>query len=155
MLEFDDDSDKDFFDKGSKAGSDDGFAAGSEAEAEAEAESNAGSDDGLAAGSESNAADEPGEAEESDKVVANDTEDVNKNPANDGEPAVAKRTVPKPSVTSEEQEASAWWSPTQPLVERKKVGKEEDKRTESNAGLAGSKWAPRHPCPKDEDSFWE
>lgn len=146
VLEFDDDSDKEFFDKASNAGSDDGFAAGSDAEAEAEAESNA--------------AAEPGEAEESDKAVASDAEDANNEPANDDELSTPnstdlyKRTVPKPTVTSEEEDASTWWAPAPPLAERQKRREEEEKTKQIKAGLAGSQWAPRPAPPKDEDSFW-
>ncbi|CAI7566357.1 unnamed protein product [Penicillium crustosum] len=152
VLEFDDDSDKEFFHNPSNAGSDDGFAAGSDAEAEAEAESNP-----IA---------EPGEVEESEKAVASDAKDANNEPANGGEPddrsgpddnsnpPIRKLTVPNPTVTSEEEDASSWWAPAPPLAERKKRKEEEEKRKQIKAGLAGSQWAPVPPPPKDQDSFW-
>lgn len=152
VLEFDDDSDKEFFHNPSNAGSDDGFAAGSDAEAEAEAESNP-----IA---------EPGEVEESEKAVASDAKDANNEPANGGEPddrsgpddnsnpPIRKLTVPNPTVTSEEEDASSWWALAPPLAERKKRKEEEEKCKQIKAGLAGSQWAPVPPPPKDQDSFW-
>ena len=128
MLEFDDDSDKEFFDNPSNAGSDAGFAAGSDAEVESEAGS---------------AAAEP-----------SDAEDANTEPAEKNEPAVPKPIVPRPTATSEEEEASSWWKPASPLAERQKWREEEDKRQETKAGLASSHWAPRPPSPQDPDSFW-
>lgn len=142
VLEFDDDSDKEFFENPSNAGSDDGFAGASDTGADAEAE----------AGS---AAAEPAEAEESDKVVARDAEDANKEPADDDEPIVAKRTVPRPTVTSEEEEDySIRGKPVSHSSEHKKGIEEEAKREKKKAGLGSSQWAPKEPAPKNEDSFW-
>ncbi|CAG8898838.1 unnamed protein product [Penicillium egyptiacum] len=122
VLEFDDDSDKEFFDNPSDAGSG--------AEADHEAESNADAD------AESVAA-EPDEAGETDKVIASDIEDD-------------KPAVPKPTVTSEEEEeACTQWTAAPTASERKKP-------KETKAGLAHSNWAPEPaPAPpKDDDSFW-
>ncbi|KAJ6178978.1 hypothetical protein N7519_009439 [Penicillium mononematosum] len=125
VLEFDDDSDKDFFDNQSNAGSD--------AEADHEADSNADAESAVA----------EAEAEESDKVVADDGEDD-------------KPAVPRPTITSEEEEeASTWWGPTTTVTERKKP-REEAKPKDTKAGLAGSNWAPKpKPAPKDDDPFWQ
>ncbi|OQE24027.1 hypothetical protein PENFLA_c010G10440 [Penicillium flavigenum] len=125
VLEFDDDSDKEFFDSQSNAGSD--------PEADHEADFNA---DAESAAAEA-------EAEESDKVVADDGEDD-------------KPAVPRPTITSEEEEeASTLWGPTTTVTERKKP-REEAKPKDTKAGLAGSNWAPKSkPAPKDDDAFWQ
>ncbi|KGO59207.1 Helicase, C-terminal [Penicillium expansum] len=133
VLEFDDDSDKDFFDNPSNAGSD----------AEAEAEAEAGS-----------AAAEPSDAEDANKEPTDDDEPADNEEPAITKPAITKPTVPKPTVTSEEEDASTWWKPASPLAERKKRNEEEAKRQENKTGLAGSHWAPRPPPPEDPDSFW-
>ncbi|KGO77373.1 Helicase, C-terminal [Penicillium italicum] len=148
VLEFDDDSDKEFFDNPSNAGSDAGFAAGSEADDDA--------DDDADEDDEEDAEAEAGSA----AAERSDAEEAHNEPSNDDEPAVAKPTaskpaVPKPTVTSEEEEdASTWWKPTPPLAERQKIKKEEAKRQEKKAGLAGSHWATQATPPEDLDSFW-
>ena len=128
VLEFDDDSDKEFFDNQSNADSN------------ADANDNADADADADADAESTAA-KP-EAEESDKVAADDAEDD-------------KPAVPRPTVTSEEGEASAWWGPATTVTERKKP-REEAKPRVTKAGLASSNWAPKpKPAPKDDDAFWQ
>ncbi|KAF3019647.1 hypothetical protein E8E15_008591 [Penicillium rubens] len=142
VLEFDDDSDKEFFDNQSNAGAEaeaDHESSNADAEsaaAEAEADHESSNADAESAAAQA-------EAEESDKVVADDAEDD-------------KPAVPRPTITSEEEEeASTWWGPTTIVTERKKP-REEAKPKDTKAGLAGSHWAPKpKPAPKDDDAFWQ
>ncbi|CAI7578651.1 unnamed protein product [Penicillium glandicola] len=136
VLEFDDDSDKEFFDKPSNADSDAGFGGASEAEAEAETESNA-----DAATQARHATVESGSDEENEKVVASDAKDTNEDPVNDE--GVADNKPDYPQRTSKPVASSSSERRTQQTTGSHK-----------KTGLSASGWAPVTPPPKDDDSFW-
>ncbi|OQE38631.1 hypothetical protein PENCOP_c008G08207 [Penicillium coprophilum] len=143
VLEFDDDSDKDFFDNPSKAGSDAGIDARSDADAEA-----------------GSAVAESGVAEESDKAIASDAEDANKDTINDDGPASNEEPViPKPGGKSRPEGTSAWWGSAATTSEHKKEretehGEKSRPEEAPRTGLYSSGWAPKDPSLEDDDAFW-
>ncbi|KXG46145.1 uncharacterized protein PGRI_050010 [Penicillium griseofulvum] len=154
VLDFDDDSDKDFFDNASNAGSNAGSAAPSEVEAEVEADAEAEAESAAA---------ESGVAEESDKAASN-TEDAGNEPADDDEPVADEEpAVPKPDAKSKSEDASGWWGAASTPGDSKKEHDPKPKETRKG-GLEASGWAPK-PAPKsapkkyappkvEDDPFW-
>lgn len=124
VLEFDDDSDKSFFDGASDAGS------------------GAGSGAGFDADSDSNS----GEAEESDKVAHSDA-----GSSNDG-PAIEEQSVRKEAVgefTPKKTDDSRHTKETSKRGLSQSISKPKTKD-----GPGDSDWAPAPFAPKDNDSFW-